>query len=428
MTNTSIASAYVDIKTVWESASPDPQLLGKLTIETAMPASSLEKLLLYREFLKAVFQAIKEDLKARMKSSSWVRVKNAFSGTLDELFEGMDSLLEKAYVDRFISVVGTVLPDRKLSEELRQTDGQSFGLGGTIGANPNVKMDLSSRSESDLATKEETHYADVLLRAFDVKEFIKELKELLEFAGFRSLYVFIDDFSELPSEAMEVVVNSLLAPLNNWSEELIKFKIAGYPGRIYYGQIDKTKMDEIYLDLFNLYGTTDVAGMEEKAIDFTQRLVESRLQYFCNLTTKNFVESDEPAFWREMFYATMANPRNLGHLMFYVYESHILYGRRFGTRAVRDAAQRYYEDKISPYFQMNKFLHETFEEKASVFSLRELLETLVQRAKDLKRHRDSEVMRDFKGVPPTSHFHVLLPLESLLATLELNFFLRNTMK
>jgi hypothetical protein len=36
---------------------------------------------------------------------------------------------------------------------------------------------------------------------------------------------------------------------------------------VYYGKIDKTKIDEIYLDIYRLYGTTDVSAMEEKAID-----------------------------------------------------------------------------------------------------------------------------------------------------------------
>ena len=45
---------------------------------------------------------------------------------------------------------------------------------------------------------------------------------------------------------MQIVVDTILAPLNNWSDELIKFKVAGYPGRVYYGKIDKTKIDEIY--------------------------------------------------------------------------------------------------------------------------------------------------------------------------------------
>ena len=108
----------------------------------------------------------------------------------------------------------------------------------------------------------------------------------LDTAGVKHLYIFVDDFSELPEDAMRVVVDSLLAPLNNWSDELIKFKVAAYPGRVYYGQIDKTKIDEVALDLFSLYGTTDVSDMEEKGIDFTRRLIERRLEEYCGLGFK----------------------------------------------------------------------------------------------------------------------------------------------
>ena len=44
------------------------------------------------------------------------------------------------------------------------------------------------------------------------------LKTLLAKASIRHLYVFVDDFSELPEDAMRIV-DTLLAPLNNWSED-----------------------------------------------------------------------------------------------------------------------------------------------------------------------------------------------------------------
>jgi DNA-binding transcriptional ArsR family regulator len=241
--------------------------------------------------------------------------------------------------------------------------------------------------------------------------------------GIKHLYVFIDDFSELPEDAMGVVVDTLLAPLNNWSEELIKFKVAAYPTRVYFGQIDRTKIDEIYLDLYRLYGTTDVSAMEEKAIDFTKRLVGGRLQHYAKCGLESFVEEEGENLWRQLFYASMGNPRTLGYLLYYLYESHLIYGNKIGIKAIRDAAARYYDEKIESYFKMNKFLHESFSERASIFSLKELLEAIVRRARELKRHRESAVMRDLPGTPPTSHFHVTLELESLLATLELNFFL-----
>jgi DNA-binding transcriptional ArsR family regulator len=277
-------------------------------------------------------------------------------------------------------------------------------------------------SSATTKSTDETSYGNILMRVFNIKEMIARLKSVLDTAGVKHLYIFVDDFSELPEDAMRVVVDSLLAPLNNWSDELIKFKVAAYPGRVYYGQIDKTKIDEVALDLFSLYGTTDVSDMEEKGIDFTRRLIERRLEEYCGLGFKAFIESDDAGIWRQVFYATLSNPRTVGYLLFYLYESHLIYQKRIGTKAIRDAAQRYYDEKILPYFSMNHFLHETFDEKASVLSLKELLETIVRKQRDLKKHRESAVMREIPGTPPTSHFHIPIQFETLLSTLELNFF------
>jgi hypothetical protein len=150
--------------------------------------------------------------------------------------------------------------------------------------------------------------------------------------------------------------------------------------------------------------------------------VSGRLQHFAGCGLGRFVEVEDHNLWRLLFYASMGNPRILGYILFYLHESQLIYANKIGIRAIRDAAARYYDEKIESYFRMNKFLHESLGERVSVFSLRELLESIVRRARDLRRHRESTVMRELPGTPPTSHFHVVIELESLLATLELNFF------
>src|SRR5207302_2639737 len=47
---------------------------------------------------------------------------------------------------------------------------------------------------------------------------------------------------------------------------------------------------------------------------------------------------------------------------------------------------------------------------------------LVASARELRYHR-SGMMQKISGRPPTSHFHVMEAFESLLSTLELNFFM-----
>lgn len=44
-----------------------------------------------------------------------------------------------------------------------------------------------------------------------------------------------------------------IAPVNNLSDDFVKFKIATYPKRFYYGKLDNSKIDEISLDFFDAF-------------------------------------------------------------------------------------------------------------------------------------------------------------------------------
>jgi hypothetical protein len=415
-------SAYVDIKTLFESAQVDPALLAKLTAsETALPEQELKRILLLREFLRAIVAEIKAELRKRVEGSRWEKLKQFFVGSVAELFEGLDAILEDADDAQFVSVLGVKSVERKAANTDKGSDSTSDKLDVELGKSPKLTVGLEDKTSSEKEAKEEAKYTDVLIHTFNIKNFITQLKDVLNTLQIRTLYVLIDDFSELPFDAMKVVVDILLAPLNNWSDEFVKFKIAAYPGRVYYGAIDKQKSDDLYLDLYDLYGSGDVNKMEESAIDFTRRLVERRLRHFCGCDAELFFEGDASELWRLLFYATMANPRNLGWLLTYLHESHLIYERKVGARAIRDAARRYYDEKVASYFKLGKFLHEDFRERSSIYSLKELLERVITRAKELRSHQ-SAVMEKIQGRPPTSHFHVLDQFESLFSTLELNFF------
>jgi len=421
-------SAYIDIKTIYEAAATDPATSAHFAeMPSSLSSGEVERLLLYRAFLRAVIEEIKAQLQKRIEESYWEKLKNTFSGSISELFEGLDSLLEDTETtDRFVSVLGIKTIEVQNTDEFNQTTRTGVEVGGEAAPNPKVKATVSASRSTDRKTGGELKYADILLRVFSVKDVVAKLKTLLGTIGIKHLYIFVDDFSELPEDAMRVVVDAILAPLNNWSDELIKFKVAAYPGRIYYGAIDKSKIDEQNLDIYTLYGTTDVSDMEEKAFDFTRRLLHGRLQHFAHCGMEVFASSDEPDIWRTLFYASSGNPRILGYLLYYLYESHLIYGRKIGIRAIRDAARRYYEEKIAPYFAMSRYLQVPFRERGSIFSLKELLEKVVQKARELKRKADSRVMAEVKsatGALPTSHFHVISSMETLLSTLELNFFL-----
>jgi len=415
-----VIATYVDIKTVFESSRIDPKLASALdTTNGALSEVALDQLLLLTSFLRAIVAGILDDLRAQLASSWRTRLRESFTGTYADLELKLIEFLNELEEPFFVNVQGIRTASVRQKEQIGSAFGAQSGLQLSAtgpGANVSASMNVTDESES------EQEYSDVLLRSIDVRRLITGLKALLQPLGLKHLYIFLDDFSELPEEAMKSVVDVLIAPLNNWSEELVKFKIAAYPGRIYYGQLDKSKIDEITLDPHSIYGQSGVASMEEKSSEFTKRLVERRLEHF-GLEPARFMDiGRDLQLWNTLFQASMGNPRTLGYILFFTHESQLLYGRRITSQGVRDAAKRYYEEKLEPYFAMGAFLHESFDERSTIFSLKELLEEIVARSRALRSKDSASIFQSIEGRHPTSHFNVSPSFETLLSTLELNFF------
>lgn len=416
-----VIAAYVDIKTVYESSRVDPGLTSALnSTEGALSDAALNQLFLLTTFLQAVVVGIRDDLRAQLDSSWRTRLREAFTGEYSDLETKLEEFLKELNEPVFKNVQG--IRTASVQQRNQKVSSNGIEVGGEVSAT-GPSVNLSATAEASSESESSSEYSDVLLRSIDVHRLITGLKSLLQPLGIKHLYVFLDDFSELPEDAMRSVVDVLVAPLNNWSEELVKFKIAAYPGRIYYGNLDKSKIDEITLDLHSIYGQSGVASMEEKSSEFTKRLVERRLHHF-GLDPVRFMDiGRDSQLWDTLFQASMGNPRTLGYILFFAHESQLLYGRRITIQGVRDAAKRYYEEKLEPYFAMGAFLHESFDERSTIFSLKELLEQVVARARSLRAKESASIFQSVEGRHPTSHFNVNPSFEALLSTLELNFFI-----
>jgi hypothetical protein len=91
-----VVSAYVDIKTVFESATVDAAVPAYLaSADIAISENGLQQILLYRAFIRAVFTDIKRELNSQVVTGplDWVleRVglkKSDISTQIDELLEG----------------------------------------------------------------------------------------------------------------------------------------------------------------------------------------------------------------------------------------------------------------------------------------------------------------------------------------------------
>ncbi len=415
--------AYIDIKTLYESSTAE--IVGSIpsAYETALSPDAVRRLSIFRSFVIELITEIKNQIRQRITSSVWNRVKEAFTGSASALFEKIDEFIDDLRRNEFLDITGNIQAVKQDEDTQKEKVRAATEATAKVAANPSAQAKVLAEVISELERTRSQNYSQVFIRVFNIRGLIKRLREILTGLNVKHLYIFIDDFSELPHGDMEQVVDTILAPFNNWSEEFIKLKIAVYPGRLYAGAIDLSKVDEVYLDIYRAYGRNDVPNMEDRAIDFTKRLVTTRLEYFCNETPDEYFETTSADFWQTLFYACLGNPRILGYILFFCYEMTLIYDKRIGVRTIQDASRRYYEEKIDHYFRLNKFLHETFEERSSIYSLKELFEEIVKRAKALRTYRESKVMSEIEGRPPTSHFHVRNEYDIILSTLELNFFL-----
>lgn len=415
--------AYIDIKTLYESSTSEVVGTVPDAYQNAISAQAIQKIGVFQNFVLEFVKEIKSQIDQRVKSNMWNLAKESFTGSASELFEQLDEFVEELNTYKYLDVTGSVKTEREIGETEQKQSKTGADAKATISGTPSVNVRVLSELISSNEVKNRQNYSQVFVRIFNIRGLITRLIEILKTLKLRRLYIFIDDFSELPKNEMEEVVDSILAPFNNWSDEFIKLKIAIYPGRLYAGDIDLSKTDEVYLDIYRAYGQNDVSGMEEKAIDFTKRLINKRIEHFCKQGPENYFDDVSNEFYRTLFFSCLGNPRILGYVLYYCYETAVIYEKKIGVAAIQDAARRYYEEKIYHYFRLNKFLHESFAERSSIYSLKELLEEIVKRAKELRSYQDSKVFRDLRGRPPTSHFHVLEQYDQVLSSLELNFFI-----
>ncbi len=414
-------SAYMDIRNVYEASQVDPLVVKKVeALEGAMTPEQIRRFLLYKRFFRELISDIRNELKNQVEQSFLSRMRERLTGTSAEIFSGLDRLILRLDNPDYENIGGIIQNQLKNNSSAKASDASSITGGGRISyTDPSIEAAATSETTRALESSGEEMYTQLLMRVVSVNEIISELQNILKSIGIQNLYIFLDDYSELPQEAMHLLVDALISPLVRWSS-FIKFKIAAYPGRIYLGALDKTKIEEIHLDMYGLYGSAGVAKMEEKATDFVKRLVEKRIAYFCKTTPETYLSDRSDDIWRVLFYASMANPRTLGHLLMYAYDSHLIYNKKIGVQAIQDSAQRFFDDKVMPFFGTGKY-RMAFEERSSIYSLKELLESIVSRARSI-RQEGSRDAGPGRSRPHSSHFYVSRDFDELLQTLELSFF------
>lgn len=428
-------SVYLDVKTLHEvvAAAEQPALN---TLQSDLNPAITRSHLLRKETLAHI---IAELLKEIGEASERMSLVNRWLGKrkkYDELNLELKQLRDRIKKDPLRTDELPVLSKISSSIRSKRASEQSTSAGGKLGgsaAGPGlaVNAELSASEFEKTLDDQELYreYSDVVVKSFPFYEIITEIRALVEEAQLQRIVIFFDDFSELKLVDQKLFVDVVLAPLNNASNEAIKLKVAGYPGRVYYGRIDPGKVDTISLDFVDLYEASEVQEMERAAIDYTQRLLIARFEAF-NISAAEFFElsSSVPfeSYAELLFQCSFNVPRIVGHLLHYCYLDRISKGQKITAQAIRLAAQKYYEQTVSQYFdRMNRFALEPFENKLDRENQKRLLEFLVVEMRRIRKGiGDGSIGGTYFDAlrnPPTSHFIVDPGLEGALVSLESNF-------
>lgn len=425
-------SVYVDVKSLHELLKTSEaviQSVGDSVIsDNVWRAHALRK-----NFLGAVISDLLKELKrayeARNLIQKWIgkaRAYNDVIGELDELSESVKVTKLSQEELPILRIISTKVREAAKAKGSIKLDASGVSK---ISSNPEVKIagGIEQFDENIADNELYQEYADAVLRSFPFQELLFQIRELLSGVGFSRLFVFFDDFSELSWIDQKLFVDVILSPLNNASDETIKLKIAGYPGRIYYGKIDPGKVDTVGLDFYQLYKSQEIQASELAAVRYLERLLEARFNGFREQIADYFEKSTPIAdHFRLLFEVTLNVPRLIGYVFHYCYLDRISKGLPISAASIRLASQKYYDSVLVQYFnRMNRFAMEPFERKLDRHNQQQLLRALISEARNVRRGISTGQTggKYFEGLtnPPVSHFAVNPSLESLISSLELNF-------
>jgi hypothetical protein len=412
-------SLYIDVNTLFDQ-SKNSNFTNSLDDESQL---DIQKLNLYMDFTKKIISEIENEINKNLFISKF---KSFFTkdGLTEEGFKQEINLL-------FRKIENPQYKDISMQQfvEIKKEDNSKDINQASISSEllkASLKATIST--EQDTEKKDFQAYSKILIRHFNIIEFMKELKELLEKLKIKTVFICLDDASELEKEHLEVFTNTIISPLNNLSNEFYKFKISLYPGRVYLPNIDRIKVDTFNLDYYDLYSIGNADKVEESAINYTKRLIETRFKHFFGETVNINDFFDVDNLYKLLFQISSNVPRSIGKILkIALYKSNSL-ERKINKRILQESAKQYYKDVIEYVLVKNEYIkYKSYDESFEQYHLYELLKKIIEKAVENKKYigeNTSDIFSIYNSNnAPSNYLHVPKEMEDILKTLEFNFFI-----
>ena len=375
VSNRKCISIYIDVKSLYDNSTPE------IPEEVKSLSKDLYKYLLYSNLIKEIILETKNRLDDFVKVSILKKILGFDLDQIEQINEQLNEI-ELSINDVIKHIDGSLIQTFKQTNQNDSTESDSLQF--EISKEPKLSINNTDSKISSIKTE----FEKTLVSYLDIKKsLISKLQEIKKILKIDHLYIFLDDFSEIDEDAQKIFMDWFIAPLNNLSEDFVKFKIAVYPNRFYYGKLDNSKIDEISLEFFDAFYTfeknADISKMETLALDYTKRLLKKRLNlFFPNNHWGRFFDMPEEELFEILFSVSFNNPRKIGYILSYCYESCLIHNSKISLEAIEKAAHRYFNDITLKYFLANQFVIKPFEDKISNEHQYELLNNIINRQKN----------------------------------------------
>ncbi|OYD44279.1 hypothetical protein CHU00_17715 [Sphingobacterium cellulitidis] len=411
ISNKKCISIYIDVKSLYENSTPHlPDEIDN--------KEEIHKLLIFTNLIKDIILETKNKLSEFVHQSILKKVLGFDLHQIELITEELNSI-ESSILDVVKTIDVSFVKSLKKHKEIKSNAKSDDKL--VLSKNPSISFQNNHSS----LNSESFEFEQKLITYLDIKgNLIDKLKSIRKILGVNHLYIFLDDFSEIEEDAQKIFIDHFVAPLNNNSEDFVKFKIAVYPNRFYYGKLDNSKLDEISLDFYDAFYSyekiTNISKMEALALDYTKRLIKKRLElFFPNNNWERFFDIKEDELFDTLFSASFNNPRKIGYLLSFCYESCLIHDIKITQEAIENASKRFFKDVILNYFLANHFVTKSFNDNISIEHQYQLLLKIIERQ---KLNSSSSNKSRLKG-KPANHFIVKDDMSGLIDSLELNGFI-----
>lgn len=420
---------YLDINGVFASAENvlDPSTEAALGRYMVDPVDA-QKTFITNTFVGLTIDALIHELTERIGSLAF-RIQDAVWNTRDDAIRQLREMME---VGKYVTGVPVDRVKQVLGHRQRHDLDSEFDVTAILALVSRVLGLAGAGIEGAMKSKSATKFnvgPEVHLNDFNFVAFTSDLREVLRKVGIRHVYLIIDDYSELSDPAMKIFVDHILKPLARNAQNLLHFKIAAYPHRIYLSDMHPNALKKLPIDTYDLYGHGNADHTEQHSIDFVRRLLNRRCEHFAQKSAIAFFEGHEAEVWKTLYQVSMSNPRTLGFVLSKALQDRQAKHDTLKTTMIRRAAEAHFDEQLKFFAQAGRIRMQDQQLGGELASHLQyaLLNSIIRRAQMISTTKNPpkifEMVRQSGEAVPCSHFHVERRLETVLSALELSAFI-----